>query len=265
MKGSPQVLASPRRRRRLARASVLVLAAAAAAFGVSRLTLNQSVHTTEVFEPGKPVTTEQKPVRLPRSDRQKIGRTIVAFVRNGVAQRNPAAVYDLVTPNFRGGTKREQWRKGTSPVYSYPAVTRSVAKQWRVDYSYRGDVGVALMLSSTRPKKVGQIIFHAELLKRGGSWLVDSFTPVATFTPIGVGRQHETGPADFTGGSRAELRAEHAALKPLWIVVPTGILALILLVPLSFFVVSRVRDRREARAFEAAHPKRLPPVPVRRS
>ncbi len=260
MKGSLHPLASPRRRRTLARAAMFLAVAGAAAFGVTRLTLNQSVHTKEAFQPGKPVVTEQKPVPLAKADRRKIGETLVAFVRDGVAQRDLTSAYGLVTPAFRGGTTRAQWRKGASPVYVYPAVTRAVSKQWRVDYSYRGEVGVALMLSSTRPRKIGQIIFHAELRERRGSWLVDSFAPMATFTPIGVGRQHETGPADYTAGSRTELRADEAALSLLWIVVPVGILGLVLLVPLGFVLVSRLLDRRAARVPEVT----LPPLPVRR-
>jgi hypothetical protein len=265
MKGSVHLLASPRRRRRLARVAVLLAVGGAVAFGVTRLTLNQHVHEKEVFQPGKPVTTTQKPVPLSKADRRKIGRTMVAFARDGVAQRNLAAAYDLVTPAFRGGTTRAQWRKGASPVYAYPAVTRGISGNWRVDYSYRGDVGVVLMLSSTRPRKVGQVIFHAELYKHRGAWLVDSFAPVATFTPIGVGRQHETGPADYAGGSRAEVRAQEAALSALWIVVPASVLGLVLLVPLGFVLASRLRDRRAARAYEAAAPRTLPPLPVRRS
>jgi hypothetical protein len=265
MKGSVRLLASPRRRRRLARAAVLLAVAGGVAFGVTRLTLNENVHAKEVFEPGKPVVTSQKPVPLSRADRRKIGRTMVAFVRDGVAQRNLTAAYDLVTPAFRGGTTRSQWRKGASPVYTYPAVTRGISGNWRVDYSYPGEVGVAMMLSSTRPRKVGQVIFHAELHRHRGAWLVDSFAPVATFTPIGIGRQHETGPADYAGGARAEAHAQEAALSTLWIVVPASVLGLVLLVPLGFVLASRLRDRRAARAYEAAAPKTLPPLPMRRS
>ena len=266
MKGSSGLLASPRRRRRAARVAVLLVVAGAVAFGITRLTLNENVRDKEVFQKGKPVVTgNQKPVPLAKADRRKIGKTLVAFVRDGVAQRNLNAAYDLVTPNFRGGTTREQWRRGSSPIYVYPAVTRGVAGNWRVNYSYRRDVGVALMLSSTRPRKVGQIIFHAELRQQRGAWRVDTFSPMATFTPIGVGRQHETGPADYTGGSRADLRADKAALSPLWIVVPLSLLALIVLVPLGIMLAGRMRDRRAARAHEATLPKTLPPLPIRRS
>jgi hypothetical protein len=266
MKGSSQLLASPRRRRRLARIPVFLAVAGATAFGITRLTLNESVHEKEVFQPGKPVMTgNQKPVRLTAADRSAIGRTLVAFVRDGVAQRNLGSAYDLVTPAYRGGTTRAQWRKGQAPLFVYPAVTRGISGNWRVDYSYRREVGVALMLSSTRPKKVGQVIVHAELRRQRGSWLVDNFAPVATFTPIGVGRQRETGPADYAGGSQTDTRADEAALSPLWIVVPAGVVGLVLLVPLGFVVASRVRDRRVARAFEALQPKRLPPLPTRRS
>ena len=111
MKGSLELLGSPRRRRRLARIAVALVVAGAAAFGVTLLTLNESPQTKEVFEPGKPVVTDnQKPVPLGKADRRAISRTLVAFVRNGVAQQDLTAAYDLVTPAFRGGTTRAQWR-----------------------------------------------------------------------------------------------------------------------------------------------------------
>ncbi len=87
---------------------------------------------------------------------------------------------------------------------------------------------------------------------------------MATFTPIGVGRQHETGPADYAAGTRTELHAQEAALSTLWIVVPAGLLGLVLLVPLGFFPASRLRDRRAERRHGATLPKPLPPLPVRR-
>src|SRR6188472_3409848 len=105
MKGS-HLLDSPRRRRRLARVAVLLVVAGAVAFGITRLTLNEDVKPKEVFQKGKPVSTESKPVPLSKADRKEIGRTLVAFVAEGVAQRDPAAAYDLVTPNFRGGTTK---------------------------------------------------------------------------------------------------------------------------------------------------------------
>jgi hypothetical protein len=262
MKGS-HLLDSPRRRRRLARVAVLLVVAGAVAFGITRLTLNEDVKPKEVFRKGKPVSTESKPVPLSKADREEIGRTLVAFVREGVARRDLSAAYDLVTLNYRGGTTRGQWRNGAAPVYVYPVNLHGIANNWRVEYSEQDGVGVALMLSSTRPRKVGQIIFHAEFVHRGGRWLVDTFSPVATFTPIGVGRQHETGPADFTGGSRADLRADKGELSTLWIVAPLSVLALIGLVPLAILLAGRMRDRRAARAYEATLPKTLPPLPRR--
>ena len=154
--------------------------------------------------------------------------------------------------------------EGHSPVYAYPTSDGGVSGRWRLTYSYRGDVGVALMLHSRRPRKVGPIVFQVELLKRHGRWRVDSFAPVATFTPIGVGPQHETGPADYAGSaSGTDIHADEAALNPLWIAVPAALLALSLLVPLGLVAANRIRDRRAARAFEATLPKTLPPLPRR--
>ncbi len=266
MLGSLRLFSSPRRRRRVVRAAAFLLVAGAVAFGITRLTLNPSVEQKETFRAGRPVVTgNEKPVRLTKSDRRLIGATLARFVQDGVTGRDPAAVYDLVTPQFRGGTTRAQWRSGAAPVYSYPARTGGIAGQWRVNYAYRGEVGVALMLDSRYPKKVGQIIVHAELRERRGHWLVDSFAPVATFTPIGQGPQHETGPADYTGAANtAEARAEKAPLSVLWIVVPASVLGLALLIPLCFVVGARVRERRALRAYDAMLPKTLPPLPVRR-
>src|SRR5919198_431320 len=254
-------LSSPRRRRRAARAGVVLAIAGGLAFGLAQVPSwgDGGGGTKDVWERGKPVVVgKEKPARLTKADRRAIEMTLGGFVRNGVDGRNLPAAYPLVTAGFRGGTARAQWTKGDSPVYPYPTPVESVSGQWRVTYSYRGDVGVALMLHSRRPRKVGPIIFQVELLKRHARWLVDSFAPVATFTPIGQGPQHETGPADYAGsGSGTDIHAETASLNPLWIAVPVALLALSLLVPLGFVIAGRIRERRAARALERPLPKSL--------
>jgi hypothetical protein len=263
------LLSSPRRRRRAARVAVLLAVVGAGAVGIvllTRLDGGNRGYVKDVWEPGKPVVVgNEKPVRLTPSARREINATLVRFVRAGVAKKDLASVYKLVTPEFRGGTTLAQWRHGNSPIYAYPAPTGPVANAWRLNYSYRGDVGVALMLSSRLRKTVGSVIFHIELKERRGRWLVDSFSPVATFTPIGEGPQHETGPADYAGSAAGgnSAHAEKAPLSPLWIIVPVIAVGLSLLVPLCLFVIGRVRERRAVRAYESTLPKRLPPLPRR--
>src|SRR6266542_4188141 len=173
-------------------------------------------------------------------------------------------VWEPGKPVVVGNQKPVRLTRADSPIYAYSAPAGSVSRQWRLTYSYRDDVGLALMLHSRHPRKVGPIIFQVELLKRGRRWLVDSFAPVATFTPIGVGPQHETGPADYAGSAQAtDAHADEAALNPLWVAVPAALLALSLLVPLGFVAAGRIRDRRAARAFESTLPKALPPLPRR--
>jgi hypothetical protein len=266
MPGSFRLLSSPRRRRRVVRAAIALAVVGGAAFGIVELVgTNRPTPIKNVFEPGKPVVVgNQKTVPLTKAEKREIGVTLERFVRSGVAKQHPEEAFDLVTSNFRGGTTRSQWRKGDTPVYAYPdPVVGDIAHQWRPDFSYRNDVGISLMLASRHPRKVGAIIFHGEVLRRHGRWLVDSFAPVATFTPIGVGRQHETGPADYAAGAGADTRSDKAPLSAMWIAIPAGVLALGLLVPLAFFVAGRVRERRVARAYEAAAPKTLPPLPPR--
>jgi hypothetical protein len=263
------LLSSPRRRRRATRIAVLLAVAGVAAVGITliaRLDGGNGGYVKDVWEPGKPVIVgNEKPVRLTPAARREINATLVRFVRAGVAKKDLAAAYELVTPAFRGGTTRAQWLRGNTPIYAYPAPTGPVANAWRLNYSYRGDVGVALMLSSRLRKTVGSVIFHIELKERRGRWLVDSFSPVATFTPIGEGPQHETGPADYAGAAADGNSAhdEKAPLSPLWIIVPAIVLGLSLLVPVGFFVIGRVRERRAVRAYGSTLPKRLPPLPRR--
>jgi len=267
MPGSLRLFSSPRRRRRVVRAAIALVVVGGAAFGVVELAgSNKPTPIQSTFQPGKPVVAgNQKTVPLTKAERRAIGVTLEQFVRSGVAKQRPEKAFDLVTANFRGGTTRSQWRKGETPVYAYPdPVVGNVGHQWRTDYSYRNDVGISLMLASRHPRKVGAMIFNGEVLRRHGRWLVDSFAPVASFTPIGVGRQHETGPADYAAGAAgADTRSDKAPLSAMWIAIPAGVLALGLLVPLAFLVVGRVRERKVARAYEAAAPKTLPPLPPR--
>jgi hypothetical protein len=262
----PELLSSPRRRRRLRWVAVALGVCAVLAATIPLLRGGTPSSIKDTFQAGKPVVVgQEKTVRLTRSERRAINATLERFVHSGVARGNLAAAYDLVTPSFRGGTTRAQWKRGDSPIYAYLHPAGRVANEWRVTYSYRGDVGVNLMLASKHPRKVGAIIFQLELLRRHGRWLVDSFGPIATFTPIGAGPQHETGPADYAGGAAGtDIRADKAPLNALWIAIPAAVLGLVLLVPLAFFVLTRVRERRVARAYEATMPRTLPPLPPRR-
>jgi hypothetical protein len=263
------LLTSPRRRRRAARIAAVLAIAGGVAFGAMQLpNLGENTKIKDVFEPGKPVVIgNEKTVRLTRASRRRINATLVRFVREGVARRNVGAAYDLVTPAFRGGSTRAEWRNGHSPIYAYPAPKGPVANAWHLDYSYPGYVQLALMLASRHARKVGPVIFQIELRQRWGRWLVDSFAPIATFTPIGIGRQHETGPADYAAGApdNSNLHVDKAPLSALWIAIPAGILSLVLLVPLGFFVFGRMRARRAVRAYESTLPRSLPPLPSRRS
>jgi hypothetical protein len=256
---------SPRRRRRLGW-GVVLLAVGGALAGVIALAQNGAPDSREVFRAGKPVdVTVQKPVPLTPAARWGIGSTLDRFVRDGVARRNLPAAYDLVTPNFRGGMTRSEWRKG-SPIYPYPdADPRGrPSKDWSLDFSYRRDVAVDLMLASRHPRRIGSVIFKLELLERHGRWLVDSFAPVATFSPIG-GPLKETGPADYTGAAAVNgTHVEKARLSAVWFVVPGGVLGLAFLMLLGFAVTARIRSRRSDRGYEAL-PKTLPPLPSSRS
>ncbi len=111
--------------------------------------------------------------RLSGPDRRAINRTLDAFVNSAVKRRDVGASYDLVTAQFRGGTSRAAWKKGTLPVYPYPARGRSF-HEWTVEFASPGDVGFQLLVES-RNLKTDAIEYTGEVKKIHGRWLIDSF------------------------------------------------------------------------------------------
>jgi hypothetical protein len=175
---------------------------------------------------------------LKPADRAAINRTIDAFVKTAVRHENVAGSYDLVTPAFRGGIGRGEWAKGGIPVYPYPARGTSW-HGWTLDYALPGDVAFELVLQPRRGAKEDPISFSGEVKKRHGRWLVDSFYPAAIYV---TKESRVIGPRDF-GPAAVQSGAGDSRLGAVWIAVPAGVGAVIVLVPLVFLFASSRRGR----------------------
>jgi hypothetical protein len=181
---------------------------------------------------------------LSRDDRTAIDQTIDRFVSTAVRHQNVAASYDLVTPQLRGGMSRAAWARGNIPVYPYPA-RGSGWHGWTVDYALKDDVAFELLLQPRRGSRLDPISFSGEVKKIHGRWLVDSFYPAASFAAQGA---KVVGPRDF-GAPPFGDDSGNSVLGTVWFAVPVGVLALIALVPLTFFLANWRRGRRAARAY----------------
>jgi hypothetical protein len=196
--------------------------------------------------------------KLTRADRRAIDRTLDGFVRHAVARKGVEASYDLVTASLRGGISRSGWHSGSIPVYPYPA-RGTTFHHWTVDYSDTSGAGLELMLEPRAGAKTGPVVFDVDVKRAGKRWLVDSFTPAASFAPSGK-KAAVTAAADFgakssTGGSdggKARFSASYAY-------VPLLVFAFLLVILVAWFAVARVRARRAFR--EHRRSPKLPELP----
>ena len=198
------------------------------------------------------VYREQAPVPLTKTDRTLAFKTALKFVNTAVARRHVEDSYDLVSPDLRAGISEATWAKGEEiPVVPYPAVEARV----RVDYSFRNELGLSLMLVPTAASKLTPMTFNMDMTAQGNG--TDRHWLVSSWTPSGV-RNAPTGGGDSGGGvlggtSLAPQNAEglESPLGAAWIIAPLVLLGGVLLVPIVIGVRSWRANRRAVRDYEA--------------
>jgi hypothetical protein len=209
-----EILSSYRWRRRLAWIGAGI--ACAVGIGVAALALPKDSGRHYNLEPTgtEPAQTVQnvvKQVRLTAAERRAVNRTLVAFIRSGVTRKDPAAVWDLVTPAMRSGVNRKQWNAGELPVLPYPA-TIADDPTWNVLTSYPGDVTIDVVLQPRRGANRGPIAFAVELKKAKQRWLVDSMIPEQGFAPSPSGKSACSAAAVVSAPCRT--RSESSSRSP---------------------------------------------------
>ncbi len=206
------------------------------------------------------VTGSASARRLAPSDRKAINETLDVLVNHGVKRKNVGAAYDVVTPELRGGMSREAWSRGAIPIYPYPA-RGTTFHHWTIRYYNAEEIGIELLLNPQRESELGQFVFHVYLEPSRGRWLVDSFMPAATFTPIGE-RPWVQAQADFMASSGEPTRPVGAGrIGAVFAYVPFAVIGLILLALATWGVVARLRFRRIVGYTRES----LPPSPMRSS
>jgi hypothetical protein len=195
---------------------------------------------------------------LSKADRAAINRTLDGFVVHAVARHGVAQSYDLVTPYLRGGTDRKHWTAGSIPVFPYPAAGKRF-HQWKLDY-IDTTVGIELLLYPRKGANTGPVMFNIDLKQVNGRWLVDAFTPAASFAPVDK-KAAVTAFADFgakaAGGSDAA--GGKARLNSAIAYVPFAVVGLLLSALVGWGLSRRMRSRRAYAA--GASSSKLPPLP----
>lgn len=207
--------------------------------------------------PGQ-VYREPETVRLTKAERTAALRNALEFVNTAVARRKVERSYDLVAPELRQGISRSEWRQGDIPVVPFPATEVRV----RVDYSYRNELGLTMLLIPPASAKAAPATFNMDMRASGSSagrrWLVSSWTPTAGTTELPAAEEEGSGSAAAgfpnVGQVAESQRGGNAPLGAGWIIVPLSIFALMLLVPIGLGVRSWLQDRRALREYEASRP-----------
>ena len=188
---------------------------------------------------------EQKQVRVTAAERAAVDATLDRFVPAAMGRRDPGVAYDLSTPALRQGMTRAQWQHGAIPVY--PLVPRGTEFHgWRLNYNFRGDVDLDLLLQPKAGSGGQPISYRIEVKRIGGRWLVDSATPVAVF-----GSHRITATPDFGPGAAVGPGGK-SRLSPVWFLVPAAIVGLFLAIPLGILMRDWRRGRRAMREYRRA-------------
>jgi hypothetical protein len=203
---------------------------------------------TEAVEPGAAqVYRPPKPLALNARTRRQLDATVDEFVRTAVLRRDLGRSWNLASPAMRVGVTRSQWLRGDLPVYPYPAdPDRTV---WDVDYADELEIALNVTLVPRRGQREPAEVFGVTLepVGRGASrrWLVGSWYPRGSVSqpqpPAGSAAPAPAVPTPEE--SEALRRATEGQIDRIWWLVPAGILALIVLGPLTYFAVVRARGR----------------------
>ena len=240
------MFSSARMRRRFAWLGVLVLVAGAIA-GLVLLFPGSKPWSAEKMLKAKAsiVRTPKQRSFAPRA--YPVLTTAREFVQDGVEGKNLGASWKYVGPAMRRGFTKRTWVHGSSlPFNLYPADLRKT--RLNISFSYTTEVGVRLLLFARPHAKVTPRGIAFDLVERKYGhgpktrWLVSSFTPAPT-------------PGGDSVRSRATLGSAAAGADPtrhtsaLWLFLPLGIFAGLLLGLIAFFSIRSWRNAAVYRAY----------------
>jgi hypothetical protein len=244
------ILTSPRRRRRIVWSASLLTVFSAVVLAMVAIPGPSDDLSAPSRGPGW-VPPDQPDAVAPSEKRIAAGLEVARrFLQTAVARRHVGDSWSLVSPSLRQGYTRAQWSTGEIPIVPYPVDTA----RWELDYSYADSIGFQVALFPPEGARIRATVFNLDLRAFGEGkhqrWLVAGFTPgVVRALPAGSGPDDLSPRRRAVGVDLAPRSTGDPRLGAGWLAVPLGVLALALLIPITFGIVHWQRVRRAERAF----------------
>jgi hypothetical protein len=216
---------------------------------ISFLPSPQSRREDEI-RPGAPqVLQEPPPIRLSRRVRREVDRTVDEFVRTAVLRRDLERSWRLASPDMRASSSRARWLRGELPVFPYPADPRRTV--WELDFADAYEVALNVTLVPRKGTRETPQVFGVSLQPvgrgEGRHFLVGAWYPRGGLSvPAATNSPQPAPPAPEE--LEAARRASESQIDRIWWLVPAGMLALIVVGPLAYFGVVRLREGFRRRA-----------------
>lgn len=251
---------SPRARRRLFRGSILGALVLVVAFVVVLIPNHKPANTEATGREGSAQLAAATPrLHVSTADRRQINEVLDRFLPGALTRTSPDATWALAGPEIRAATTLAGWRAGTTPVPNYP-VRETTFHTWRIIDTGPGYVIINQLVHAKPSAHIGSWVFSIEMVKQHARWLVNRVYTIAVMNPP-THRTHEIGPADFASPSGASKTLNEKPKMGVAILPVLGILALILLIPLTLGGIALVRARRWRRMVQSTGSTSLPPLP----
>ncbi len=231
-------LSSPRFRRRVSWLLAVGLLVGAVALAV--VLLPSSKPKKEVFTKAPPtVYKSPQSVPLDRAGRAEVVFVASNFIQTAVRRVHVDDSWEMTDPSMRQGYTRQEWAKGEIPVVPYPAAG---IRQLTIDWSYRDDVALDIVLVATAESGLSPKSFLIELKRSGAPahrhWLVASWVPhgVSEASMLSDAAKHQDPIPPAT------------SLSSRWLLVPACfLLGVLLMLPIFLGVRERVHLARAER------------------
>jgi len=169
-------LASPRRRRRVLFGAMVVVVAAPLAYpGVHFSSPGSAGNATG---PSVQDSFYRKPKHVPftAEERRAVRATLRNFIRTAVARRHVVESWELAGPVLRVGLTRRKWATGAIPVQPYPVASHGQGAWSTVQYSYRNNVGLEVLLFPRAGSGYSVATVSADVVRgHDGRWRINNW------------------------------------------------------------------------------------------
>jgi len=202
-----------------------------------------------------------KHVPFTAAKRRAVKRVLARFISTAVARQNVEQSWPIAGPTLRQGLTRKQWAKGDIPVTPYPAAQRGQGAWDAVQYSYPNQVGLDVIVFPKPGSGYSIATADVDVVKgHDGRWRVDYWMikkfhgPVAA-APAAKQQGGKKNRVAHAVRPRPRPRAAEPVVEPprpdkTWLVLPIGLLALAIILPIVIGTTVWIRNRRAAAAYQ---------------